>query len=364
MLAVRFRHCLLIGILMALLLPLLAHAAVPNKSAVPAYAEEQTVLQAEQGTPEPGFGSAASGRQDFDRHYIVPPGFMPEQDVVLQRGGNTWRVLRNGAFAATSGTLMVLALILIFLFYGAFGPARLEHPESGRRIRRFSGWDRLIHWATAISFLVMAFSGLIILFGKKVLMPWMGHDIFSWLAIISKYLHNFFGPLFILCSIALFFTFVRKNLFRRWDWTWLKKGGGLASHTHIPAGFFNAGEKVWFWGGLTLLGLVMSITGLVLDFPYFINTGINIGFTRYLLQIANYFHLAGATLYIIAAMGHIYTGTLGTAGAYHAMRYGTVDEEWARAHHEIWYNELQAGGGEPAPPGQPVPPGTAPRPGS
>ncbi|WP_334187943.1 formate dehydrogenase subunit gamma [Noviherbaspirillum sp.] len=323
-----------------------ATAAVPHESAVPAYAEEQTILQSEQGVPEPGLSSSASGRNHFDRHFLIPPGFMPEQDVILQRGGNTWRNLRNGPIATIAGTLLLVVPLLIFGFYRAVGPASAEQGSSGRQIQRFSSWDRLVHWATAITFIILAISCLIILFGKQIMLPWMGHTVFYWFALLSKYAHNFVGPLFILCSIAMFATFLRKNLFRRWDWQWIRKGGGLVKHEHIPAGFFNAGEKIWFWGGVTLLGLLMSITGLMLNFPYFKNVGANIGLTRYLLQIADYLHIVGATLYIAASMGHIYIGTWGTPGAYQAMRSGHVDEEWARSHHELWYNEIANG---PAP---------------
>lgn len=324
-------------LLFALLMPVLAQAAVPNKDAVPAYAEEQTILQAEKDTPEPGWSSSASGRVHIDRHFLGQYG-ESEGNVILQRGGNTWRVLRNGPLATISGTLLVVVLLLIFGFYAVFGPARLRNPETGRKIVRFTLWERAIHWATAISFLVLAFTGLIILFGKKLILPWLGADPYSWVAVISKYLHNFVGPLFILCSVLLFFTFLNRNFFRRWDWEWIKRGGGLASHQHVPTGFFNAGEKAWFWGAVTLLGLVMSISGLVLDF-------VNFGQTRYILQWANTVHLIGATLYMVGAMGHIYMGTLGSEGAYHAMRHGTVDEEWAREHHEYWYEEVRASGG-------------------
>jgi formate dehydrogenase subunit gamma len=344
----------LLALALALVLPA-AWAGVPNKDAVPAYAEEQTILQAEHDSraAEPGLGSAASGRVHIDRHFLGQYG-TSEGDVVLQRGGNTWRVLRNGPLATTSGALFVLALIGAALFYMAVGPTRLSGTESGRRIVRFTNWERLVHWSTAISFLILALTGLFILFGKVILMPWMGHTVFSWVAIISKYLHNFTGPLFIFCSVVMFFTFLRRNYFQRWDWQWFKQGGGLVSHKHIPAGFFNAGEKTWFWLGVTLLGLLMSITGLILDF-------VNLGQTRYVLQMANYLHLGGATLYMVAAIGHIYTGTIGTEGAYHAMRYGTVDEEWARQHHELWYDELKSGGLPPTPGtrGAP-PPGTRP----
>jgi formate dehydrogenase subunit gamma len=179
-------------------------------------------------------------------------------------------------------------------------------------------------------------TGIIIMFGKNIMMPWMGHTLFSWVAIISKYLHNVVGPLFVLCSILMFFTFLRRNFFNRIDWQWVKQGGGLVSHKHVPAGFFNAGEKSWFWFGVVLLGLVMSITGLILDFVTF-------GQTRYVMQMANYLHIGGATLYMAAAMGHIYIGTVGTPGAYDAMRHGSVDENWAKAHHALWYEEVKSG---------------------
>jgi formate dehydrogenase subunit gamma len=334
------RYCQrwLAALLLCLLLPLClaARAAVPNNKAVPAYAEEQTILQFEKDAPEPGMASTDSGRRHIDRHYVKPFGLQPEMDVLLQRGGNSWRTLRNGPIATIAGTILLVVPLLIFGFYRAVGPARLDRPETGRKIQRFNAWDRLIHWATAFSFLALALTGLIIMYGKKLLLPILGHDVFSWVAILSKYLHNFVGPLFIACSVLMFFTFLRENLFRRWDWNWIRKGGGLVSHQHVPAGYFNAGEKMWFWGGVALLGIVVSVTGLVLDF-------VNFRQTRYVLQWANYLHVTGAVIYIAASMGHIFIGTWGTPGAYQAMRHGTVDEAWAAAHHELWYEDVKAG---------------------
>ena len=314
-----------------------AGAGVPDKKARPAYAEEQTILQTEQGVPEPGLMSAASGRVHIDRHYMGQYG-STEGTVLVQRGGNSWRHLRNGPLATLTGTLVLAVPLLLFGLYVAVGPMRSEHPETGRKMLRFDSWDRIVHWATAISFILLAVTGLIIMFGKLVLRPWMGHDIFGGLAWISKYIHNFVGPLFIICSIIMFFTFLRRNFFSRVDWEWVKSGGGLLSHKHVPAGFFNAGEKAWFWFGVTLLGIVMSVTGLVLDFVVF-------GQTRYVLQVANVLHVVGAALYMAAAIGHIYLGTVGTPGAYQGMRHGSVDEEWARTHHQLWYEDVKRGGG-------------------
>ncbi|MCC6069543.1 formate dehydrogenase subunit gamma [Massilia sp. GCM10020059] len=341
----RLPFAALLALLCALLLlPSAARAEVPNKDAVPAYAEEQTIMQAEHDSVarSPGWGSSASGKVHVDRNFLGQYG-ASEGNVILQRGGNTWRVLRNGPMATLSGTVLLVVPLLLFGFYLMAGPARVEQRESGRRIVRFTAWERLVHWATAISFILLAVTGLLIMFGK-LLIPLVGATAFSWLAIISKYVHNFIGPLFIVCSVIMFFTFLRRNVFRRWDWTWIKQGGGLISHKHIPADYFNAGEKIWFWGGVVLLGLVMSVTGLILDF-------VTVGQTRYVLQVANILHIVGATLYIAASLGHIYIGTLGTPGAYEGMRHGTVDEEWARTHHEIWYQKVIDGTPGAAPPG-------------
>lgn len=330
-------------LLMVLWLAVGVRAAVPNEDAVPAYAEEQTILQTEKDEPAPGWFDAASGRTHFDRHYIEAPGNMPEQAVVLQRGGNTWRVWRNGPLSTFSAVLLIAVPLALLAIWRLAGPAATP-PETGRRVQRFGTLQRWAHWATAITFGLLALTGVLMLFGKKIVLPWLGHDAFGWVAAISKYVHNVAGPVFIACSVAMFLTFVQRNGFSRLDWQWLKRLGGLRGEGPVPAGFFNGGEKLWFWTGLTLLGLLMSITGLVLAFPYWGPVGAAGGSTRYLQQVAHLMHLVGATLYIAATMSHIYMGTLGTPGTYRGMRHGAVDESWAEHHHPAWLEQLRRAG--------------------
>lgn len=328
------------GLLLALLLCTLAvRAAVPHGEAEPAYAEEQTILQIEQGVPEPGWTDAASGRAHFDRHYLEPPGNMPEQAVMLQRGGNTWRVWRNGPLALFSATLLLVPLALLLL-WRTVGPARTP-PPSGHELPRFDRAQRFTHWAVAISFVLLALTGLLMLFGKTTLLPLLGHQAFAVLAMGGKVVHNVTGPVFIVASVAMFVTFVRHNRFDRVDLQWVRRLGGLRGGGPPPAGYFNAGEKLWFWFGLTLLGLLMSATGLVLDFPYWGPVGAAAGSTRYVQQVANVLHLVGATLYIGATLGHVYMGTLGTPGTWRGMRHGSVDERWAEHHHPLWWQQLR-----------------------
>ena len=42
-------------------------------------------------------------------------------------------------------------------------------------------------------------------------------------------------------------------------------------------------------------------------------------------------------------IGHIYMGTIGTRGAFSAMKTGYVPEGWAQEHHELWLDDIKAG---------------------
>ncbi len=259
-----------------------------------------------------------------------------ETNVLIQSGGQTWRSLRNSDISVYGGWALVVIFLAIVTFYMIKGTMELHHPPTGRKILRFTWLDRLIHWSTAITFSTLAISGLIMLFGKTVLLPVFGYTLFSWLAILAKNLHNFVGPLFAVCIISLFANFVCDNFPQPGDWLWIKRFGGLFSGQDTPSFKYNAGEKLWFWGGAIVLGILVSITGFILDFP-------NFNQTRQTMQISHVLHSTGAILFMLGSLGHIYMGALGMAGAYDAMRTGYVDEQWAREHHEYWYNEIKSG---------------------
>ena len=259
-----------------------------------------------------------------------------ETGVLVQSEGQTWRKLRNGPITLYGGWLVVLMLIAIGLFYRLRGPIGLHSPPTGKMVERFSAFERIAHWSMALSFCVLALSGLTMLFGKYVLLPLIGHTLFSWLAELGKNLHNFVGPIFLFSIVVFVLKFIRDNIPRAYDLTWLVKGGGVFSGEVVPSGRFNAGEKIWFWGGVIGLGTVSCASGLVLDFP-------NFDQTRALMMLANVVHVIAAILFIIWSFTHIYLGTVGTTGAYEAMRNGYVDETWAREHAQYWYEDVQAG---------------------
>lgn len=303
--------------------------------------------QAERSKVQPG-NLAPVYRQikDGGEHYSSLPAL--EAGVLIQpkaqfpgqaratTAGEAWRHYRNGPLTTYGGWLIIVAVIGIAAFYFSVGRIKLKDTPTGRLIERFTSIERLSHWTVAISFLILGLTGITMLFGKYVVLPVFGHTLFGYLAFICKNVHNFVGPIFTVALIVMFAIFVKDNFPAKSDWQWLKKLGGARGHA--SAGRFNAGEKLWFWGGLVFLGLIVSASGFVLDM---LVPGIL--YTRGNMQIANVIHLVGAVLVFSASLAHIYIGTLGMEGAYDAMRTGYVDDAWAKEHHDIWYDDIQSG---------------------
>jgi formate dehydrogenase subunit gamma len=177
---------------------------------------------------------------------------------------------------------------------------------------------------------LLGLSGVIILFGTSVLLPVLGPSAFAIVASAAMQGHNLFGPLFLPAVLAILVLFIRGNAPRLVDISWLFKAGGLLGG-HASAGKYNAGQKIWFL--LTIvLGIAISISGFILLFPDFVGG-------RSQVQLANLAHGIAAVIFIAVGIGHAYIGSLGMEGAFEAMCTGTVDENWAKEHHDLWYAE-------------------------
>lgn len=282
------------------------------------------------GNNAPVWREVRSGRAQS----TLVPG--PEIGVLVLSSGQTWRALHGGPIPLYGGGLLIVVVLAIAAYFLLRGTIELHGKPTGRLIQRFGSFDRIAHWSTALTFCLMAASGLVILFGKMVLLPVTGHTLFSWLAALSKNVHNFVGLLFILSLLATIVAFIRDNLPQAADFKWIATAGGLFGGREAPSGRFNAGEKGWFWIGVVFLGIAMGVTGVILLFP-------NFDQPRTTMQIANIVHDIAAVLFIALGLGHIYMGTIGMRGAYQAMRTGFVDETWAKEHHELWYDDVKSG---------------------
>jgi formate dehydrogenase subunit gamma len=303
--------------------------------AAPVFAQSDAAAEQVQRQQSQPLNNAPAWREvrSGEAHFTTVRG--QETAVLIQPEGNTWRQVRNGPVKRYGGILLLVVPLALGLFFAVKGMIRLHGAPTGRRMRRFTAFERVIHWGTAISFVLLALTGLGILFGRHLIAPIFGQGALGGLLIVGKNLHNYIGPVFLAFIVVMIFTFVRDNVWDASDRIWIRKAGGLMSGEHVPSGRFNFGEKAWFWFGVTFLGLIVAASGLAMDFP-------NFGQIRSTMQWANVIHASASVLLMAMSLGHIYLGTIGMEGAFQAMKTGYVDETWAKEHHELWYENVKA----------------------
>jgi formate dehydrogenase subunit gamma len=266
--------------------------------------------------------------------------------VLIQPAGREWDHFHEVTFRWLGAIVMLGMIALLALAYVVLGKIRISAGRSGRKIVRFSGFERFSHWLTAVSFVVLGLTGLNITFGKLLLLPVIGPESFSAVAQVAKYAHNFVGFSFMAGLFLIVALWIKDNIPKQVDIDWLKQGGGFIKSKHAPAGRFNAGEKMVFWFALGA-GAAVIVSGLLLLFPfYFANIA---G-----MQIAQVVHAVVAVLFIAVILAHIYIGTVGMEGAFEAMGSGEVDLNWAREHHDLWLAEALAKERSVEPPRQPT----------
>ena len=285
-------------------------------------------------------------------------GYVPQatakSGVMIQSAGEGWRNLRNGPYLRWSGYLLLGVIGALALFYALRGRMRIQKGYSGYTIRRFRFTERVTHWLTSISFVILALTGLNLVFGRPLLMPLIGHEAFSALTIWGKTLHNYVAFAFMLGIVLMFVQWVAQNIPNRQDLAWIAKAGGFFGG-HASASKFNFGQKVIFW--LTIVfGVSVSLSGLQLLFPYALPLfSKTFAFLNYIpgvdlpaalspiaeQQLAILWHGIIAFLFTAVILGHIYIGSVGMEGGFAAMGSGRVDLNWAREHHDLWVEDLQ-----------------------
>lgn len=324
---------------------------------------------AQQDLPPPAPGDQQQGVQELGRSRLPSDIWRdikrgeagsntlpkPMAGTLIQSSGESWRLIRNGPYPRYAAYALLGIIALLALFFALRGRIRIEEGRAGVEIRRFGELERFTHWMTAVCFIVLALTGLNLMFGRQLLLPLVGKELYADITMAGKYLHNYLAFGFMLGIVMMFVLWVRYNLPNRHDLTWIAKGGGFFGGGHPPASKFNFGQKLVFWA-VVLLGLSLSLSGLQLLFPFrfhFFNETfavlnyLGLGLPTDLSpmaeqQLAALWHGAVGVVLTAIIIGHIYIGTLGMEGAFDAMGSGRVDLNWAREHHSIWAEEAEA----------------------
>ncbi len=249
---------------------------------------------------------------------------------LIDAKGQEWRGFRQNWLLPYGGYFLLGVTGFLLFLYVVIKKVKISNGRSGKTISRLSTMQRISHWFMVILIGFMALTGLLLLFGRFVAIPILGLDGFAFVASASKEGHNLFGPLVIISLVLMLVYFIRHNWPAKGDLKWLFSLGGLFSKKHLEIGFFNAGEKLLFWFTI-LLSVVLSITGLLLLFPYYAQT-------EAYTQLAIVIHAITALLLIALAFAHVWMVVM-VEGTMDAMKDGKVDENWAKSHHSRWYEE-------------------------
>lgn len=197
-------------------------------------------------------------------------------------------------------------------------------------IVRYSPNERTNHWITAITFVLLALSGLA-----------MFHPSLFWLSSLfgggqwTRILHPFLGLVMFVSFLLLAMRFWRHNLLDDSDIQWLRQFDDVLANReeNLPeVGRYNAGQKLLFFVMAACLVLLL-LSGIVIWRRYF-----SAYFPIGVIRLAAVVHALAAFVLIVGIVVHIYAA-LWIKGSISAMVRGTVTLGWARKHHPRWFRE-------------------------
>jgi formate dehydrogenase subunit gamma len=210
-------------------------------------------------------------------------------------------------------------------------PGDAVHPGPPVTVNRYGPLQRLNHWITASSLILLLLSGLALFTPELFFLTGLfggGQN--------TRTFHPWIGVLLFFSFFIFFFQLWKANLPERTDWIWLKKIKDVVGghEERLPElGKYNAGQKFIFWG-MTGLILVLIGSGILIWDQYFGEaTPIDVR------RIAVLVHAIAAVLIICIFILHVYAA-IWTRGTLRAMTRGTVTGGWAWRHHRKWLREL------------------------
>lgn len=202
-------------------------------------------------------------------------------------------------------------------------------------ITRYTAAERANHWVVAITFVLLAVSGLALF-----------HPAMYWLTALlgggpwTRILHPFIGMVMALSFAGLALRMWRHNYLGQADRKWLSGFRSmLGKHEErLPeVGRYNGGQKLLFFIMVACVALLL-LSGFAMWRPYFAPT-LPIGVVR----MAAVVHAFAAWMLMIATVIHVYAA-IWVKGTLRGMLQGTVTQAWAKKHHMAWYRQVTGGG--------------------
>jgi formate dehydrogenase subunit gamma len=249
--------------------------------------------------------------------------------------GPLFTMLQKEYFEVIFFGILIGVPAVFLLHYLIIGPK--VFPHGGKRIYVFSLFSRFIHQIAALSFIILVPTGFIIVFGAE-----LGGGSFVRLA---KDMHTLATIPFAIVVIPMFLMWLKDAFFNFDDVKWIMIVGGYLSKEKkpIPAGKFNAGQKMWYWIA-TLGGMIMIISGAIMFFMDFDMAWLRemSGLTQIdLLRFSAIVHNVVGFAVVALFITHVYMSMFAIKGAVHAILDGHMEEEEVKILHSSYYKKLK-----------------------
>lgn len=229
----------------------------------------------------------------------------------------------NNLYISYIGLLILIAtvgiLIVAVAHYIAIGPNVKRLGELEPEVQRLNSLEISSHLVRMVSTIILAITGIAFAVYKTFGLSYQ----------FVLHIHLFFAVLFVLASLVSILIWIKDNTFKKYDWEWFKVMGGYLTknETHVPAGKFNAGQKLFYWF-TTILSILIIYSGYLLTHTaqYSVST----------VLWAAIVHGVSAVMLIAVVIGHAYLGSFANPGTIGAITHGRVAKEWVKIHHPKW----------------------------
>lgn len=201
--------------------------------------------------------------------------------------------------------VIITAIPCVFLLhYLVIGAKHFDHDSE--QILFFPLLARIVHFLAAVSFSLLVITGLMVVFGG-----YLGGGTPVRLA---RYIHLISAMVFVVPGAIMFVMWLKDMLPQLHDIAWMFILGGYLSKEKkpVPAGKFNAGQKMYFWFA-TFGGGVMAYTGYIIW-----GMGAAVDTVRLYTIIHNVLGMGIVAFYLT----HVYMSVFAIAGSLESMKTG------------------------------------------
>jgi formate dehydrogenase subunit gamma len=198
-------------------------------------------------------------------------------------------------------------------------------------VPRYNASERVIHWTVAITFILLAASGLAFF-----------HPAFWFLTSLlgggtwSRILHPFLGLVMFAFFAVMAVKYWKENVIKPYDREWGKRLSDVINNRddNLPEiDKYNIGQKQLFWVMVATM-VLLTLSGVVLwrDTVF--------AFPVTVVRVSAVVHAIASFVLILGVIVHIYSAIFWVKGSLRAMTRGTVTHAWAKHHHPLWYRRI------------------------